>query len=273
MSFTSEIKKQLLNIEEKSGACKRAEFYAVYMMTGGYLRTANRDFAQRVTHLCIRSGGVPERIAFRGGPTGKASYMVGMRWSGHFSLEGEREAAAFLRGCFQVSGYVTEPQKPAHLEILFRDEVCYELCMAAFELAGIYVKGTLRENKFVLYMKDSDEITAFLAKTGAVKGVLEYENARILKQCNKESNRVTNCDDANINKAIEAGLRQKVRIEQFMKMAAFEELPAAIRETARLRAENPELSLTELGNLMQPPMSKAGVAHRLKKLEQLMQTI
>ena len=75
---------------------------------------------------------------------------------------------------------------------------------------------------------------------------------------------------ANINKAIEAGLRQKARIEQFMKHAAFEELPEVLRETARLRAENPELSLTELGGLMQPPMSKAGVAHRLKKLEQLM---
>lgn len=272
MSFTLEIKKQFMSLEEKSKGSKRAEFYAVYMMTGGTLKTGNGALAHRVVHLCTRSGGVPEQISFQSGKRSgrKPQYIVRMRWSGHFTLEGETEAVAFLRGCFLMGGYVTDPQKPTHLEIVFRDEVCYELCMAAFELAGIFVKGTLRENKFVLYIKDSDEVTAFLVKVGAVRGALEYENARILKQCNKDSNRVTNCDDANISKAIEAGVRQKNMIEQFMKQAAFEELPEQIKETARLRAENPELSLTELGKMMLPPMSKAGVAHRLKKLEKLM---
>ena len=88
---------------------------------------------------------------------------------------------------------------------------------------------------------------------------------------NKDSNRITNCDDANISKSIEAGVRLKNKIEQFMKDSSFDTLPDQLKETARLRAENPELSLTELGKMMQPPMSKAGVAHRLKKLEKMMQ--
>ncbi len=268
MSFTASIKQQYMSLEEKSKKSKGAEFYAVYMMTGGVLKTGNHDLACRYAHLCTRAGGVPDQLAYRSGQ--KAKYVVRTRWSGLFNMAQAGEATAFLRGCFLIGGYVTEPEKPAHLEIVFRDEVCYELCMAAVELAGIIVKGTLRENKYVLYIKDSDEVTAFLVKTGAVRGALEYENAKILKQCNKDSNRVTNCDDANINKAIEAGIRQKQQIEQWMRQPAFAELPEVLQETARLRAEYPELSLTELGKMLNPPMSKAGVAHRLNKLEKLM---
>ena len=268
MSFTAEIKQQYMMLEEKSKLSKAAEFYGVYMMTGGTLKTGNRDLGNRVVHLCTRCGGVPEQISYRKGRS--FQYMVRTRWSGVFTMEKESEAAAFLRGCFLIGGYVTEPSKPTHLEIVFREEVCYELCMAAFELVGICVKGTLRENRYVLYIKDSDEVTAFLVRTGAVRGALEYENARIVKQCNKDSNRITNCDDANISKTIEAGIRLKNKIEQFMKTSAYEELPESLKETARLRADNPELSLTELGKMMTPPMSKAGLAHRLKKLEKLM---
>lgn len=267
MSFTAQIKQQYVSLEEKSKKNKGAEFYAIYMMSGGTLRTGNKDLAYRVAGLCTRCGGVPEQISYRNGTTPK--YTVRTRWSGVFHMEKAEEANAFLRGCFLIGGYVTEPEKPTHLEIVFKDEVCYELCMAAFELTGVYVKGTIRENRFVLYIKDADEVTAFLVKTGAVKGALEYENARILKQCNKDSNRVTNCDDANINKVIEAGIRQKSLLELFMKQPAFAELPEQLQRTAVLRVENPELSLTELGRMMQPPMSKAGIAHRLKKLEQL----
>lgn len=268
MSFTAEIKQQYMDVEEKSKQSKAAEFYAVYMMTRGTLKTSNGSLANRVVHLCTRCGGVPEQISFRNGSN--PQFLVRTRWSGVFNMKQEGEATAFLRGCFLIGGYVTEPTKPAHLEIVFKEEVCYELCMAAFELAGICVKGTLRENRYVLYIKDSDEVTAFLVKTGAVRSALEYENARILKQCNKDSNRITNCDDANISKAIEAGIRLKNKIQQFMMDPSFEELPETLKETAQLRAKYPELSLTELGKMMQPPMSKAGVAHRLRKLEKMM---
>lgn len=269
MSYTAEIKRQLTETEDKSRACKRAEFYAMYMMTDGVLRTGSADIARRAIRLCTRAGGVPDRIACRHRRTGAYTYLVYTRWSGHFTLETVEEAAAFLRGCFLLGGYVTEPSKPSHLEIQFREEVCYELGMAAFELAGITVKGTLRDGKFILYLKNSEEISSFLARTGAVKGVLEYENARILKQCKKESNRVMNCDDANINKTVETGLRQKSHMEALIRSARFDELPEHLRETARLRAENPELSLTELGRMLHPPLGKAGVAKRLRKLETL----
>lgn len=270
MSFNLDIKKQYMAVEEKSKKCKGAEFYAVYMMTGGTLKTANRDLATRMVHLCQRAGGVPEQLSYRSGA--RPQYLVITRWSGTFLLENENAATAFLRGCFLIGGYVADPSKPAHLEIVFKEQDCYEMCMAAFELAGIFVKGTLRENRYVLYIKDSDEIIAFFVKTGAVRGALEYENARIMKQCNTASNRVINCDDANINKAIEAGFRQKGMLEKFMATDAFQTLPSALQETARLRVENPGISLTELGQMMKPPMSKAGVAHRLKKIETMIAT-
>ena len=267
MSFTSDVKEQLSRHESKRRSDKVAEFYGIYVMTDGRLRTHNKCVGERAEKLCVRSGGVAARTFFREGA--RPVYGVDLRWSGSFSLTDRNSAAAFLRGCFLAGGYVNDPDSPAHIEITFKNLTSYELGIAAFELCDIVPKGTIKGSRYLLYLKDSNQISAFLVTIGAIKGVLEYENVRIMREGRRNSNRVLNCDDANINKALSAGAKQTAMIRRIVEAGRLEELPEGVREIAKLREENPELSLTEIGELCSPPLSKAGVAHRFAKIEKL----
>ncbi len=267
MSFTSEVKKQLSELEIKSKSAKKAEFYALYIMSEGRFRSASGVVAKNAEKLCLRSGGVVERSFYRSGA--KPVYGSDLRWSGSFSLSDRTVAASFLRGCFIASGYVSDPDSPSHMEITFRNVTAYELGLAAFELVNLFPKGTIKGKRYVLYFKDSDQISAFLVTVGAIRAVLEYENVRITREGRRNSNRVLNCDDANINKALNAGARQVKIIESVMDSEEYLALPDGVREIASLRLKNPELSLTELGELCSPKVSKAGAAHRFSKIEKL----
>ena len=271
MSFTADIKNQLTELDNKKAIQRRAEFYGIFVSTEESLRTHSAAVAKRAEKMCLRAGGVISRRFYRAGV--KEVYGLEMRWSGSFSLDQPDAAAAFLRGCFLVGGYIHEPDSPAHLEISFRSVTAYELAMAAFELCGIAPKGTIKGRKYVLYLKDAEQISAFLVTIGAIRGMLEYENVRITREGRRNSNRVINCDDANINKALSAGARQVSMIERVSGTDAFRELPEGVQEIARLRLDNPELSLSELGELCVPPVSKAGASHRFAKIENLYKSL
>ena len=267
MSFTAEIKNQLCACETKRKTDRQAEFYGILILTDGKLRTHSKEVSERAEKLCVRSGGIKEKVFFRSGT--KEVYGIDMRWSGQIALNNRNSAAAFLRGCFLAGGYISEPDSPAHLEITYKNVTSYELGMAAFELCDLVPKGTIKNSRFVLYMKDAEQISAFLVTVGAIRGVLEYENARIMREGRKASNRVLNCDDANINKTISAGSKQIEMIRFRQAQKEYSDLPEGVREIAELRLSNPELSLTELGELCRPSVSKAGAAHRFAKIEKL----
>ena len=268
MSFTADVKLQLTELDKKNRHEKLAEFYGIYLMSGGTVTTGIFEVAERARKLCRRSGGRVERVWYRAGK--KTSYNVSVRWSGDFVLSRTEEGEAFLRGCFLLGGYVSDPDSQAHLEISFKDETAYELGIAAFQLCGIAPKGTIRGQRFILYLKDSEQVADTLAHLGAIRAVLEYENAVITRQGRREGNRVANCDDANINKALAAGEAQVNLIRKAMELPGYGRLPEGVKEIARLRLENPELSLTELGEMCVPPVSKAGAAHRFGKLKELL---
>jgi len=267
MSFTADVKKQLTELDKKSKHEKIAEFYGIYLMSGGVVSTGIFEVAERARKLCRRAGGKVERVWFRTGK--KVSYNAALRWSGAFVLSKPEDAQAFLRGCFLLGGYVSEPDSQAHLELSFKEEMAYELGIAAFQLCGIAPKGTIRGSRYILYLKDSEQVADTLAHLGAIRAVLEYENAIITRQGRREGNRVANCDDANINKALAAGEAQARLIRKAMELPGYGRLPEGVKEIARLRLENPELSLTELGELCAPPVSKAGAAHRFQKIKEL----
>ena len=267
MSFTAEIKSQLCAYETKRKTDRQAEFYGIFVLTDGKLRTHSREVSVRAEKQCVRSGGVKEKVFYRSGT--KAAYGVDMRWSGQITLNDRNSAAAFLRGCFLAGGYISEPDSQAHLEITYKNVTSYELGMAAFELCDLVPKGTIKNGRFVLYMKDAEQISAFLVTVGAIRGVLEYENARIMREGRKASNRVLNCDDANINKTISAGSKQIEMINFLRSSEEYSDLPDGVKEVAELRLLNPELSLTELGEMCSPSVSKAGAAHRFSKIEKL----
>ncbi len=184
-------------------------------------------------------------------------------------LENDCCRRAFLRGAFMGGGSISNPEKGYHLEFVVASErFSKELC-ALLNCYGLKAKMISRKGSYVVYLKESDKITEFLALIGANGALLELENVRTEKDFTNNLNRKFNCETANIKKSVEAAVRQNELIRYLLDHGAFSKLPVELRAMAELRIDHPELSLAELGKLMEPPLGKSGVNHRLRKLEDI----
>ena len=123
-----------------------------------------------------------------------------------------------------------------------------------------------RKENCVLYLKESEQISDFLALVGAHEAVMDLENVRVAKGVRNKVNRLVNCETANMNKAIDAALRQVEMIEAIKVHGDFDKLPRALQQVANLRLQAPEASLKELGELCDPPIGKSGINHRMRRL-------
>ncbi len=181
---------------------------------------------------------------------------------------------AFLKGAFLGAGTITNPTKGYHFEISTTSEILandIKKLLNSFE--GILSKVTMRKKEYVVYIKDSDQIIDVLAIMGAHNKVFEYENIKIEKEIKNKANRISNCDNANIDKAIAAGQRQLEAIRKIRENRGLGSLPDKLKEVAEIRIENPEASLTEIGEMLVPPIKKPGVSKRLSKIEEISQSI
>jgi len=180
---------------------------------------------------------------------------------------------AFLRGAFIASGSFTDPQKSYQFELVtqhrWQAEELREL-MADF---GIHAHIMERRDRFVVYLKDGSAIVDILNVIGAHKALMEFENIRILKEMRESVNRKVNCETANIEKAVKAAGKQLEDIELIRRQIGLENLPENLQEICNVRLRNPEMGLSELGNLMTPPLGKSGVNHRFRKLSQMAEEI
>ena len=176
---------------------------------------------------------------------------------------------AFLRGSFLAAGSVSNPESQYQLEIVTgRDTVTRQVLQA---LEGFGVTGRVTERKYsqVVYIKDADGISDTLGQMGASNAMMEFENIRSLKGIRNNINREVNCDTANITKTANAAIKQIEDIRRIEATVGLHSLPAGLQELARVRLENPDLSLKELGQLLDPPLGKSGVNHRLRKISEL----
>lgn len=177
---------------------------------------------------------------------------------------------SFLRGAFLSLGSLSDPQKSYHLEFAFADAKWAEAIknlIESIEIDGnIDAKLTKRKNNTIVYIKEGSQISLVLNIMEAHKALMEMENLRIVKEMRNAVNRRVNCDTANINKAVNAAMKQIADIEYIKANGGFEGLSESLIETAQLRLEHPESTLAELGKLFNPPVGKSGVNHRLKKL-------
>ena len=180
--------------------------------------------------------------------------------------------AAFLRGAFLSGGSVTDPIKGYHMEITTTHQsVAPESYALIQEVMGFYPKTARRGGGQVLYLKQSDLISdclTYLGAPGASMGIME---AKLEKELNNKVNRRCNCDDANTSKVVEAAQEQLAAIRILRERGMFEHLPVKLQQAAVAREENPESNLTELATMMEPPITKPAMNHRLKKLVQLSQ--
>ena len=182
------------------------------------------------------------------------------------TISDEEELKAIVRGAFLGSGSINDPNKKYHLEILLksRDNAMY--LQNIIKMFG--VKTKLLESNNTIYIKEGEEISKFLALIGATKSVLSFEEIRVLRDTRNNVNRLVNCETANLNKIVNASVKQIEDIKFLKKMKKFDSMPDYLVEIAELRLENPEISLKELGQMLENPIGKSGVNHRLKKIQE-----
>ena len=177
---------------------------------------------------------------------------------------------AFLRGAFLAGGSVTDPAKGYHLELATtHHSVAREGYALVQEVLGFYPKSVARGGAQVLYLKNSEQISDLLTYLGAHVSAMGIMEARLEKELNNKVNRRCNCDDANTSKVVEAAQEQLAAIRIIRERGMFEGLPAKLQQAALAREANPELSLTDLAAMMEPPITKPAMSHRLKKRVQL----
>lgn len=180
---------------------------------------------------------------------------------------------AFIAGAFLSCGSVTEPIKEYHLEFAVP---YYDLTQDLLKLltsVGINAKYTERKNVYVIYLKGSEAIEDLLTLMGATMSSIDLMNVKIYKDVRNKANRIANCDSANIERTLKASERQIADIEYIMETEGLDSLSPELKNAAEVRLENPDVSLKELGEMLDKPVGRSGANHRLKKLSEIAERI
>ena len=292
MSFSANVKSELCRPEVEKGCCALAEamgalLYAnTFSADGIRIVTESRDLGLRLPRLFRKGLGVSFDLLPEEGGSGKLTYTITDRekirqvfsacgFSAETSvslhvnfalLEKDCCRRAFLRGAFLAGGSVTDPEKRYHLELSTTHwKVSRETGTLLLEME-LPAKETERKGSSVLYYKQSEAIEDFLTVIGAPVSAMAVMEAKIEKDWRNEANRKTNCDSANVDKAVAAAQEQLAAIRKLEERAVLETLPEKLQQTATLRREHPEMTLSELAELHEPPISKSAVNHRMRKL-------
>lgn len=176
---------------------------------------------------------------------------------------------SYIRGAFLGGGSISDPEKTYHLEfVTYRQEYAKDLCKLInyYELSSKIVQ---RKNTYVVYIKEGEQIVNLLNIIQAHKALLDLENIRIYKEMRNNINRIVNCETANLSKTVNAAVRHIENIQYINRYIGFHKLPTNLREVAELRLNYQDASLKELGEMLDPPVGKSGINHRLRKLDKI----
>ena len=296
MSFSYDTKNELCRLSVQRLCCARAEAYGILLYCStfhpGEVRvvTENPNFAARLPRLFHRAFGLrfdrqpePEqqegKRVFQLTDGKKLDHIINLLGYDprqnpvlHINfgmLEEECCRSAFLRGVFFAGGSITDPAKRYHLELTTSHmQVSRELDVLLRE-CGYPPKSVSRNGSFVTYFKQSDQIEDFLTLIGAPVAAMNVMTAKMEKDLRNSVNRRLNCDSANLDKAVGAAQEQLEAIRKLEAAGLLEKQPEKLRQTASLRAANPELTLSELAEEFDPPVTKSCLNHRLRKLVEL----
>ena len=278
MSFSSEIKEELSKVNNlKDKKLLEAEFLG-YILTGNTVNnnqsiefiTENEFNIERFYKILFNLG-----IDYEPSTKGKvfvATININENIEEYMTLKLDAEEEvrnAIVKGAFLGAGSVNDPNKQYHLEITFGELNNAEYILNLCKQFGVFLKIMEVKERIVLYIKDGEGISNFLALIGANKAVLAFEDIRIIRDVKNNINRKVNCETANLNKTVSASVVQVDDIKLIMRLKKFEELPDYLKEIAYVRLDNPDASLKELGDLLENRISKSGVNHRLKKLHEI----
>ncbi|NLB89299.1 MAG: DNA-binding protein WhiA [Syntrophomonadaceae bacterium] len=174
---------------------------------------------------------------------------------------------AYLRGLFLSRGFINRPEGNYHLELIFSHPRLAREVQKTLIAFGVEAKLIKRKKSHFMYVKESEQIADFLRIVEANNALLEFENIRILKSMRNNVNRQVNCETANLAKTINAAVRQMELIEKLVSHNIIDSLPYQLKELAILRLDHPDATLKELGEMLDPPLTKSGVAYRMRRLE------
>lgn len=296
ISFSGSAKAEMCRNFPNKRCCALAECFGILLYCNSFgadgirIITESRELAQLLPKLFQKAFGltfdvvpgedVPGKLIFQINQPQKLEYIMSeygfsrdSTLSLHVNLpvvEEECCKSAFLRGAFLAGGSVTDPGKGYHLEFTTtHHSVARETDGLMEETLGFYPKLATRGGGTVLYLKQSDMISDCLTLLGAPVAAMGIMETKLEKELNNKVNRRCNCDDANTSKVVEAAQEQLAAIRSLKEKGLFDQLPPKIYSAAVARLENPEASLTELAAMMEPPISKPAMNHRLKNLVRL----
>ncbi len=184
----------------------------------------------------------------------------------HLVVQRECCKRAFLRGAFLTGGSISDPEKSYHLELVCTDEERALHLQNIMQGFGLEARIVTRKKNYVVYLKEASQIVDLLALMEAGISLMNLENIRIRKEISNNVNRKVNCEAANINKTVSAAIKQIEDIRYIERHMGFSGLSRGLEEIAVLRLQYPDAPLKELGEMLNPPVSKSGVNHRLRKL-------
>ena len=312
MSFASKAKNELCKPEKERDCCSKAELAGVIAFAGIInlsgrkrflkINTENASVARRIFNLIKWVFNIHTKVIIKKNRS--------QRFSGSFALVIEDWEAlstllkgiklinktkengmvtnfrnsdsithtecckkAYIRGAFLGGGSITDPEKNYHFEIVTHHFLLSKDLCGLINSFGLDAKIVVRKSNYVVYFKGSDNIVDILNIIGAHKSLMELENIRIFKEVRNNVNRVVNCETANLEKTVNAAVKQIQSIELIAKHIGIENLPDNLKEIARMRLEYKESTLKELGEMMHPPIGKSGVNHRLRKLQEIAERI
>lgn len=302
MSFSQEVKNELLLKEKLSNVEIMSELSSVIMICGALtfqnkntkisIETENNPLVRKLFVLIKKLYSYEAKIQFieKGQIRKKNRYKVLIEDDktvgkiledmslGSISLafltpninknliDNNKKYGAYLRGSFLGGGYMANPSKSYHLEMVVDNYNYAEELKKLMEMSKLKPKIAKRKEKYIVYLKDSEKISDFLAITGAVNSKLKFENIKAIKDVKNQTNRAVNCDEANINKILKASTLQIEAIEKIDRILGLENLNDDLKELSKLRLENEEYSLEQLGAKMSKPLSKSAVNYRFKKI-------
>ena len=288
MSFSSDVKKELLRVSDSARHCKIALLAAFVNYCGFYdgesfiFVSENRGIIEKTAELTSElvdmTADIEEyenrycvKIDSRDKAEKLANITLGQRDYDSPAINPQAVSSlcckrAYIRGCFICAGSVSDPQKQYHLEISNGDYDHAAALKSLITSFGIDAKIILRKNHYIVYIKEGEQIVDMLNIMSAYKALLDFENLRVVKDLRNNLNRIVNCETANLNKVVSAGVRQTEAIEYIKRTVGLGYLSPSLEEMAKLRLEYPDISLKELGEKLRPPVGKSGVNHRLKKI-------
>ena len=275
MSFSQEVKEEL---SKMANLANKDEVLYEFL---GYLASNNISEEKKVTKFSTENDYNIDRFAKITRNTGIEDFSIDVNGKKFFieiknsklksipkfdfNTTKTEYAKAFIRGLFMGAGSINNPKQKYHLECGIKDEKQVDLIVELMEKNDIYLK----KKGNIIYIKEGEEISKFLAFIGASKSVLKFEEIRVQRNMNNKVNRIVNCETANLNKILNASVEQINAIRKLKKSGKFEKLDDNLKEIANLRLEYPDMPLVELGKKLNEPVGKSGVNYRLRKIIEL----